>query len=288
MNLGYTRPKWLDYLCIAAGTCLMGIGLQSIYDPVGMVVGGFTGIAILLKQLTEGQIPGGIPLWLTNMVLNIPVFIWGYFAKGAQFIRRTVCATFLLSFWLAVLPHWDIAQGDYVLAAIYGGAITGVGIGLVLIARATTGGTDMVATLLQRYLRRYSVVQIMLFLDGIIVLSGMAFFGIQMGLYAVLAIFITSEVSDALMEGIKYSKAVFIVTDEAQQVAQCVMRQMERGITGIHAKGMFSGEERDMLYCVVSRKEIVELKEIVMRIDRKAFVIVTDAREVLGEGFLEY
>lgn len=288
MNLGYTRPIWFDYLCIVAGTCLMGIGLQSIYDPVGMVVGGFTGIAILVKQLTEGQLPGGIPLWLTNMVLNIPVFIWGYLARGAQFIRRTVCATFLLSFWLAVLPRWDIAQGDYVLAAIYGGAITGAGIGLVLMVRATTGGTDMVATLLQRYLRRYSVVQIMLFLDGIIVFSGMAFFGIQMGLYAVLAIFITSEVSDALMEGIKYSKAVFIVTDAAEEVAQQVMNKMERGITGIHAKGMYSGEERDMLYCVVSKKEIVELKEIVMSIDRKAFVIVTDAREVLGEGFLEY
>lgn len=288
MNLGYQRPVWLDYLCIAAGTCLMGIGLQSIYDPVGMVVGGFTGIAILVKQLTEGQIPGGIPLWLTNMVLNIPVFIWGYLAKGAQFVRRTMCATFLLSFWLAVLPRWDIAQGDYVLAAIYGGAITGAGIGLVLIARATTGGTDMVATLLQRYLRHCSVVQIMLFLDGLIVLSGMAFFGVQMGLYAVLAIFITSEVSDALMEGIKYSKAVFIVTDLADEVARQVMDRMERGMTGLHAKGMFSGEEREMLYCVVSKKEIVELKEIVMSIDRKAFVIVTDAREVLGEGFLEY
>lgn len=288
MNLGYQRPVWLDYLCIAAGTCLMGIGLQSIYDPVGMVVGGFTGIAILVKQLTEGQIPGGIPLWLTNMVLNIPVFIWGYLAKGAQFVRRTMCATFLLSFWLAVLPRWDIAQGDYVLAAIYGGAITGAGIGLVLIARATTGGTDMVATLLQRYMRHCSVVQIMLFLDGLIVLSGMAFFGVQMGLYAVLAIFITSEVSDALMEGIKYSKAVFIVTDLADEVARQVMDRMERGMTGLHAKGMFSGEERKMLYCVVSKKEIVELKEIVMSIDRKAFVIVTDAREVLGEGFLEY
>lgn len=288
MNLGYQRPVWLDYLCIAAGTCLMGIGLQSIYDPVGMVVGGFTGIAILVKQLTEGQIPGGIPLWLTNMVLNIPVFIWGYLAKGAQFVRRTMCATFLLSFWLAVLPRWDIAQGDYVLAAIYGGAITGAGIGLVLIARATTGGTDMVATLLQRYMRHCSVVQIMLFLDGLIVLSGMAFFGVQMGLYAVLAIFITSEVSDALMEGIKYSKAVFIVTDLADEVARQVMDRMERGMTGLHAKGMFSGEEREMLYCVVSKKEIVELKEIVMSIDRKAFVIVTDAREVLGEGFLEY
>lgn len=288
MNLGYTRPLWIDYLCIVAGTCLMGISLQSIYDPTGMVVGGFTGIAILVRQLTLEQIPGGIPLWLTNMVLNIPVFIWGYCVKGAKFIQKTVFATVLLSVWLAVLPQWDIAQGDYTLAAIYGGAINGAGIGLVFIAHATTGGSDMVATLLQHFWRRFSVIQIMMFVDGIIVLCGMMFFGVQMGLYAVLAIFITSEISDALMEGLKYSKAVFIITDNAGEIAQRIMQQMERGVTGIHARGMFSGEERQMLYCVVSKKEIVELKDIVMGIDRKAFVIVTDAREVLGEGFLEY
>lgn len=288
MNLGYTRPMWIDYLCIAAGTCLMGIGIQSIYDPTGMVVGGFTGIAILVRQLTLTRIPGGIPLWLTNMVLNIPVFIWGYCVKGAQFIRRTVFATVLLSFWLGVLPPWNIAQGDYTLAAVYGGAVSGAGIGLVLMAHATTGGSDMVATLLQHFWRRFSVIQIMLLLDGVIVLGGMLFFGVQMGLYAVLAIFITSKISDALLEGLKYSKAVFIVTGIPGEVSQRIMAQMERGVTGIHARGMFSGEEREMLYCVVSKKEIVELKDIVMSTDGKAFVIVTDAREVLGEGFLEY
>ena len=174
------------------------------------------------------------------------------------------------------------------LSAIYGGAISGAGIGLVLLGKATTGGTDMVASLIQHYLRHYSVVQIMMILDGIIILFGVAAFGIQSALYAVVAIFITSKLSDALMEGLKYSKAVFIISNKADEVAKTLMRELSRGVTGIHASGMYSGERKNMLYCVVSKKEIVELKDIVIRLDREAFVIVTDAREVLGEGFLEY
>lgn len=288
MSLGYKRPVWIDYLCMLAGTALMAIAILSIYDPVGMVVGGFTGIAIITKQLTQEAIPGGVPLWLTNLVLNIPVFLFSLKIKGKRFIARTVVATLMLSFWLYILPNWDVAQGDYMLAAIYGGAISGIGIGLVFVAKATTGGTDMVAALIQHYVRHYSIVQIMLVLDGIIILCGVAAFGMKPALYAIVAIFITSQVSDALMEGIKYSKAVFIITDYSEEVARAIMDEMDRGITGIHAKGMYSKDERDMLYCVVSKKEIVDLKEIIMRIDNSAFVIVTDAREVLGEGFLEY
>lgn len=146
----------------------------------------------------------------------------------------------------------------------------------------------MVATLLQRFLKQYTIAQIMLVLDGIIVLSGMFFFGVKPALYAVVAIFITTEVSDAIMEGIKYSKAAYIITEDAAEVADALMHRMNRGVTAIHAKGMYSGNEKDILFCAVSKKEIVELKEIVMELDAKAFVIVTDAREVLGEGFLEY
>lgn len=285
---GYTRPVWVEYLCIVVGTCLMGLAIQSIYDPIGMVVGGFTGIAIIVKQVTMNRVPGGIPLWLTNILLNIPVFVCAVKIKGRQFVGRTAFATMMLSFWLFVLPRYPLAQGDYVLSAVYGGTITGVGVGLVLMARATTGGTDMVASLIQHYLKRYSVVQIMMLLDGLIVLGGVFEFGVQPVLYAVVAIFITSEVSDALMEGTKYSKAVFIVTGQAHPVADAIMEKMGRGVTGIYAKGMYSGSDRNMLYCVVSKKEIVTLKEIVMQMDAHAFVIVTDAREVLGEGFLEY
>ncbi len=288
MGVPFKRPKLVTYLLLVVGTGLMAFGIQCIYDPAGLVVGGFTGVAIIIKQLTLFKITGGIPLWLTNLVLNIPVFVLGYKIKGMRFVGRTAVATVLLSFWLYVLPNWDVASGDYTLAAIYGGVISGVGIGLVLLAKATTGGTDMVAVLVQHYLRHYSVVQIMVVLDGLIVLLGIFVFGIQQALYAVVAIYVTSKVSDALLEGLKYSKAVFVITSDPDAVASVIMKELGRGVTGISATGMYSGESKNMLYCVVSKKEVVDLKDIVIRLDKEAFVIVTDAREVLGEGFLEY
>ena len=179
-------------------------------------------------------------------------------------------------------------KGDYTLASVYGGVITGVGIGLIFLARATTGGTDMVAALIQSKLRHHSIAQIMQVLDGIIVIFGLYLFGIQRGLYAIVAIFIVSKVSDALLEGFKFSKAVFIITDKSDEVARKIMEQLNRGVTGLNATGMYSGSSKCMLYCVVSKKEIVDLKELVLDTDEAAFVIVTDAREVLGEGFQEY
>ncbi len=288
MKIPLKRPLWADVILIIAGTALMALAIQCIYDPAGMVVGGFTGISILVKELTASRIPGGIPLWFTNLVLNIPVFIVAWKIKGKRFVGRTMFATGMLSVWLYVLPVLNLTEGDYMIAAIYGGVISGAGLGLVLLAKATTGGTDMVASLIQHYLRHYSVVQIMLILDGLIILAGVAIFGLKAALYAVIAIFISSKLSDALMEGLKYSKAVFIISDHAQEVADVVMRELSRGVTGIAAHGMYSGRQKNMLYCVVSKKEIVELKDIVIQIDKDAFVIVTDAREVLGEGFLEY
>lgn len=282
------RPIWVDYILILMGTGLMGVAIQSIFDPTGLVVGGFTGIAIVVKEITAGILPVGIPLWLTNLALNIPVFLVAFKIKGKGFIGRTAIATVLLSFWLYILPDWNIPQGDYMLASIYGGVISGIGIGFVLLAKATTGGSDMVAALIQHKLRHYTVVQIMVIIDGAIVVLGMIAFGIKPGLYAVVAIFISSKVSDTLMEGFKYSKAVYIITNKASEVADALMQNLGRGVTGVSATGMYSGDAKNMLYCVVSKKEIIELKDIIARLDKKAFVIVTDAREVLGEGFLEY
>ena len=125
-------------------------------------------------------------------------------------------------------------------------------------------------------------------LDAMIVLFGLYMFGIKAGMYAIVAIFVTTKVSDGLMEGFKYSKSAFIITDHYEAVADRVLQELDRGLTGLYAKGMYSGTDKCMLYCVVSKKQIVELKDIVSEIDPDAFVIVSDVREVLGEGFLEY
>lgn len=273
---------------LVIGTGLVATAIQCIYDPISLVTGGFTGLAIIVKAVTSRMIPGGIPLWLTNIALNIPVFLAAWKIKGKRFIGRTLVGTFLLSAWLYVIPSIDLTQGDHILAAVFGGVIGGVGMGLILLAKATTGGTDMVATLVQHYVRHYSIVQIMQILDALVVLCGFYVFGIRAALYAIVAIFITSKVSDALMEGFKFSKAAFIITDKYELVAKCILEDLDRGVTGLMAKGMYSGADKCMLYCVVSQKEIVQVKEIVAEVDPNAFVIVSDAREVLGEGFLEY
>lgn len=287
-NLLYGKSAIWDYIKLVAGTGLVALSIQCIYDPISLVTGGFTGLAIIVKEVTRGMTEGGIPLWLTNIVLNVPVFLFALRIKGKRFIWRTLAGTALLSVWLYIIPSVDFTQGDYILAAVFGGCIGGIGMGLVLLSKATTGGTDMVATLVQHYLRHYSVVQIMQILDGVIVLCGFYVFGIRAALYAIVAIFITSKVSDTLMEGFKFSKAAFIITNRYELVAKKIMEELERGVTGLKAKGMYSGEDKCMLYCVVSRKEIVRVKEIAAQVDPEAFVIVSDAREVLGEGFQEY
>lgn len=173
------------------------------------------------------------------------------------------------------------------LSALYGGVITGVGIGLVFVAQATTGGTDLIAAIIQHFWKHYSIADIMQVLDALIVLAGVYMFGISMALYAIIAIYLVSKVSDGIIEGLKFSKAAFVITGRPDVLAEVLMKEMGRGVTGIPAKGMYSGRDRNMLLCVVSRKQIVQLKELVMQTDPQAFVIVTDVREVLGEGFIE-
>lgn len=287
MRIMNSRPWYVDYLFIFMGTGIMALAIQCIFEPIGLVTGGFSGIAIIIRKMTAGIVEGGVSLWLTNLALNVPVFIAALIIKGRKFLGRTVIGTVLLSFWLYVIPQVDLTQGDYMLSAVFGGVITGIGIGFVLLAKATTGGTDMVSALIQKYVRHYSVVQILQVIDGMVVLAGLYVFGLKPALYAIVAIFITSKVSDALMEGMKYSKAAFIITDYYKEIADAIMTQLDRGLTGLDATGMYSGDKKTVLYCVVSKKEIVELKDIVAKIDPKAFVIVTDAREVFGEGFLE-
>lgn len=287
MRIMNSRPWYVDYLFIFMGTGIMALAIQCIFEPIGLVTGGFSGIAIIIRKMTAGIVEGGVPLWLTNLALNVPVFIAALIIKGRKFLGRTVIGTVLLSFWLYVIPQIDLTQGDYMLSSVFGGVITGIGIGFVLLAKATTGGTDMVSALIQKYVRHYSVVQILQVIDGMVVLAGLYVFGLKPALYAIVAIFITSKVSDALMEGMKYSKAAFIITDCYKEIADAIMTQLDRGLTGLDATGMYSGDKKTVLYCVVSKKEIVELKDIVAKIDPKAFVIVTDAREVFGEGFLE-
>ena len=271
-----------DYILIILGTFMLGFAIKNIYDPVGLVTGGVTGIAIIMKKQL------GIALWVTNTVLNIPLFIASVKLKGWRFIKRTLVAAVSLSVSLYIIPEITFLTDELLLVALFGGIMSGVGVGMVFITQATTGGTDMLAALIQRALPHYSLAQIMQVLDALIVLCGASVFGITYALYALIAIYTVTRVSDDLIEGMKFSKVAFIISPRTEEIAQAIMDQMDRGVTALNARGMYSGVTRDMLFCVVSKKEIVQLKELVVGHDSQAFVIVSDAREVLGEGFIEY
>ena len=277
----------MDYLLIFVGTALMSIALNSAFDMNGLVDGGFSGIAIIVKSLTESWFGVGIPLWLTNIVLNIPMFFLGIKIKGIRFLAKTIWGTFSLSFWLYAMPIFPIVKGDLFLAVIFGGVLQGVGIGLVFLGKGTTGGTDMVAVLIQHYVKHMSVARIMQLVDALIVAAGAFVFGPKNALYAIVAIYIVAKVTDGLLEGMNDAKAVYVISDHADELSKELMSELDRGATGIPVKGMYKGKNRMMLFCIIGKKQIVRLKEIVVKIDPGAFLIVMDAREVLGEGFIE-
>lgn len=288
MYMGRKQERLLPYLYIILGTAVLALSIQCFFEPIGLVTGGFTGLAIVIKSLTNGVIKDGVPIWLSNILLNTPVFIIAYIIKGRKFVGRTVFGAIMLSVWLYIIPTMDMSQGDFLLAAIFGAVFSGAGIGLVLRGHATTGGTDMVAALIQMKFKHYSIAQIMQILDGIVVLAGLYVFGIRPGMYAIVAIFVATKVTDIVLEGFRYSKAAYIITNKHEEIAKRIMEDIDRGVTGIHAMGMYTGDEKCVLYCVVSMREIIEVEELVREIDSNAFVIVSDVREVLGEGFSDY
>ena len=280
--------KIYECMMIIIGTAILAFGVACFYDPVGLVTGGFSGLAIVIKYVTEPFIEGGIPLWLTNTLLNVPVFILGYILKGKEFVSRTLFGAVMLSVWLYIIPMINMPEGDYMIASIFGGVCVGAGVGFVIRVGATTGGTDMVSALVQLKIRHYSIVEILQVIDGLVVLLGLFIFGMRPTLYAIIGIIVQTKVSDLIVEGINYSKAAYIITDKHEEIAQKIMVDLERGLTGFHAKGMYTGKDRCVLFCIVNTKEIVILKELVHDMDNNAFVIVSDVREVLGEGFQEY
>ena len=276
------KSLFRDYILILIGASIMGFAIKNIYDPIGLVTGGASGVAIILKKQF------GVPLWLTNTAINIPLFAAAAKLKGWSFIKRTLLATVTLSVSLYVIPEMPFLMDDLFLTALFGGLITGAGAGIVFACQATTGGTDMLAAIIRRWLPHYTLAQILQVLDAVIVLIGAGIFGVTYALYALIAIYAVSKVSDGIIEGMKYSKVAYIISDKSEEIAAAILKELERGVTALDARGMYSGNRKDVLFCVVSRKEIAQLKELIVGHDAQAFVIVSDAREVLGEGFIEY
>ena len=226
------------YLYLAAGTFLMAAAYKSIYQSVGMVTGGFSGIGVIVNRVTGGVWAGGVPLWITNVTLNVPLFIAAFYIEGKEFIKNTVTGAVLLTLYLAVLPAVPVDAADYLLAAVYGGAACGAGIGLVLKSGFTTGGTDMLGVLLHRFFRQYALASIIQVLDMAVIIAGVLVFGMSVSLYAIIAVYVTALVTDTVLEGTKQARAVWIISDKNEQIAPVVMGKMHRGITRFPASGV--------------------------------------------------
>ncbi|MDK2808139.1 MAG: hypothetical protein PWP24_873 [Clostridiales bacterium] len=275
-------------LLVVIGSMLMAFGINFFYEPLRLVTGGVSGFAIIVKGLSSGIVTGGIPVWLTNLIINIFLFLGSYRILGKQFLRNTIIGTLVFTGCLYIVPVMDMAKGDLLLASVFGSVLSGAGLGLIFSAGASSGGTDLLGAILHRFFRHYSVAQMLLVVDGMIVLLGALVYGIHVALYAVIAVFVTTKVMDAILEGLKFAKLAMIITDQEREITHDILYEMGRGVTVLPAKGAYSNEEKNMLLCAVDKKEIATLMDIVDKNDSKAFMIVTDAREVLGEGFIEY
>ncbi|MBP3594918.1 MAG: YitT family protein [Lachnospiraceae bacterium] len=277
---------WRDIAYIFAGTFLMALGINLAFDPMGLVCGGVTGLAIVVKYLTGFILDGGIPVWLSNLLFNGPLFVVALIKKGKKYIAKTMFATVMLSVWIYLVPIYQLFD-DYVLATLFGGVMTGAGIGMVLARMATTGGTDLLSALIHDKLKHITIPQLLAITDGAIVLLGAVVFGVENAMYAICVVYICAKISDGMLEGLKFAKMAHIISDKAEEIAEIILTDVDRGATGVKVQGMYSKEEKKMLICVVTKKEIVELIDIVHKIDPSAFVIVNDVHEVRGEGFIE-
>lgn len=292
MSIRKIRNKKIElfrkYVIISVGSTLMALAINLIFEPLGLVTGGLSGLAIVIKELTKIVLEGGLPVWLFTVIVNIPLFVVAIKLLGLKTMLNVFVGTTTLIIALMIIPIYDFQFNDMLLSSVVGGAITGVGLGMVFSVSASTGGTDLLATLIHRFKRHVSVPFILTFIDGAIIVLGALVFGIGNALYAIISVFITAKVSDGILEGLKFAKMAYIISDEYDKIAESIMTSLDRGVTGLSSTGMYSNKERKMLFCVVSKKEIVKITEIAKRIDPNSFVIVNDVREVMGEGFIEY
>lgn len=282
------KQKIIEYLSIIIGTTSLAIAINVFFEPFGIVTGGVSGLSIIIKSLAEAKLGLDIPLWLTNIALNLPLFIVGIKILGIKFLSRTIFATLYLSFALfytKFIPTYFLDGTELILISLFGGVLSGFGLGLVFSSFATTGGTDLAATIIQRYFKHISISKLLLMLDTLIIVLGVFMFGFVKAMYAIIAVYITSKVIDSVLEGLSFSKAAFIISEHSSQISQKILTDIDRGVTGLTGRGMYTLEKKEVLLCVVSRKEVIQLKEVVKSIDNNAFLLVFDVRETLGEGF---
>ncbi|MEQ2456418.1 YitT family protein [Flavonifractor hominis] len=273
-----------SYAIITLGSLLYALAYNIFYAPNLVAMGGLTGLGQVLNAL----IPV-LPVGTTVFVMNVPLFFMGWKFIGGHLLVSSLYAMTLSSFAIDLMNMvYQFQPMDPMLASIFGGALLGLGIGLVFSKGATTGGTDLIARLLKLKFAWLPMGTLVLIPDFIVIaLAAIAFGKVESALYGIVSLFVTTKVMDTVLYGLDSSKVAYIISDSCRAIADAVMA-MDRGATILHGEGAYSGDEKKVLMVAFKQKEIVPLKEMVNQIDPHAFLIVCDAHDVLGEGFRTY
>lgn len=276
-----------DYVLMTIGIVVTAWGLDAFLIPNRLAAGGVSGLATVLYYTFKDHgivIPVGVQMLAMNAVLLIIAVMARGWRYGAKTIYGMVALSVAIDALAPFTPH--LAADDRLLAVLYGGAITGIGMGLVFKARGNTGGTDIVAQLLADR-TSFGVGQMLLAADAVVTLTAALKFGPDLALYGAVAVVIGGRVIDLVQEGLSVDKAAFIISESSDEIADAVLNQLGRGATGLKGRGLYSGAEREVVMTVVSRRELDALKALVYAIDPDAFLVITDVHETLGEGFKE-
>ena len=286
--------KWFrDYSMIVIGAFILAVGFVYFISPHRIVPGGVYGIAIVVHYMTVGMFsfwPDGIPIGLFGLILNIPLTIAGIKILGPRFGVKTVIGFVLSSVFMDTITYLRVDGDaalvpDILLSCVFGGVLVGFGLGLIFKARATSGGSDIIAMIIAKYTRK-QLGQLMIYVDSTIVLIGLAAFkDWQIPLYSWVVIYITGRAIDLVLEGGNYNKALMIISEKHEDIKHKLLVDLERGGTYLKGTGMYTGEEKQIIYTVVSRREVAILEEYISTIDPNAFITVMDTHEILGEGF---
>ena len=279
----FTRKWFFSYSFIILGAFILATGFVFFITPYKIVPGGVYGISIVLHYLF------GTPVGMMALCFDIPLTVIGVKILGPRFGFKTVLGFSLTAIFTDTLTWiWGfepLVKGDALLSSIFGGLLLGLGLGLIFKSKATSGGSDIVATIIAKY-TKLPIGQLMILVDSVIVLFGLLVFrDWKIPLYSWIVIFITGRVIDGVLEGINYEKSLFIISDKHEEIREKIISGLNRGGTIIEGKGMYNKADRKIIFTVINRRELAMLEEYIQEIDPKAFLTVFDASEILGEGF---
>lgn len=282
MVLGNVKKYALEYIYIIIGAFLMAVSTALFLLPNQLSTGGISGISTILYYSCN------YPVGLTMLLINVPLFVIAMVKVNKRLFFKSILGTVLLSVFIDLLENLSPITNDRFLACIYGGIIMGIGTAIILKAGASTGGTDLLSYVIRAYNNKFKSSRVIIIADTIIISFNIIFFReIEIGLYSVIAIYLMGKMIDIIFEGIYFTKIMFIISEKYEEISKEIGILVKRGSTGIYSKGMYSGKQNVMLFCVASRKEVAEIKQIIKQIDKNAFIVTTDAIETLGKGFSE-